>query len=1614
MNTTSFHRRALHTIPRHGLIIAVLLSFFALIVAPAQSASRSLEPNLTGGPDTYGYTFADSSEASCTTTFTDISGTGTALGLGDDGEGNITIPFSFDFYGNSSTNLRVGNNGAVLFNTTSGDVDWTNGNLSGAAAGFYPFWDDIDNDTGNVYWQTLGSSPNRRAIVQWEDRPHFNNIGNSTFQVVLNESDGAIDFVYQDVDFGNATYDNGASATIGISDGGSDSLTYSQNTASLSGVSAICFTGPSSGADITGTVFRDYDGDGANDSGEPGIGTVIVTAVDAAGNTASTTTAADGTYTILNTDGSPSNLSGEVRIEFTLPNDGSLDFLQPGAAGGTTVQFANITTGATVDAGFNNPAQYTQLNPDVITSQFAFGDRTASPYDSVISIAYTAPNQGFNNPAANTAESTMAQTGSVYGLAYHRQSEHIFTAAFLKRHADLGPNGIGAIYIIDRNNGSPNATLYADLSNGSLLNPGTGSNLAIGAAGTFSRTAPVDWITDGSSFGWVGKTGLGDIELSDDEQTLYVVNMHDRQLYQLPVDLNNPTAPAALAAAPVPIPTGDCTNPADARPMGLGFYDGYLYAGVTCSAESTVSAGSRGTHSELAAYVYRFDPAVNTFNTTPVMTVDLTYQRGCIFTNFSPRSCAVTTDNAAWQPWQPDWQVVFNDVPPGNMGSSNEYIEYSQPLLSDIAFDNGDMLIGLRDINGDRTGQLTNDPAGGANTPNNHKGNGMGDILRACGSPGSGWTLESNGTCGSVTASSGGPGNGQGPGGGEFYHQDQGPGGPSGSGGNGHDNTVQGAILQLPGYPDAVVSAIDSNGFYDGGFLWLNNSNGETSKRVEVYRQTAPDLFGKANGLGDVEALIDAAPLEIGNRVWCDADSNGLQDPGEANVGAGIQVVLTCGGESATATTDAIGEYLFTDALWAAAGGTSSSQIPRESSCSLSISYTGSNGTALASACSYGSVHPTALNADGEELNEFNSDLRDSDGIDDGSTQASVGFETGGPGDNNHTFDFGFSGTPIPDTDWGDLPDTFDTTASSGPSHTINGNLYLGSCVDSEGSGAPDEYAGIDGIGGDDYVPSTAAGTCIDNDDEDGVVLADPLIPGAESCVSVAAVNSTAGNATLQGWIDFNGNGTFDVGEELDTGDFAGGGATVANGGPFNQELCFTVPGSASFDGGETHMRFRLSSAGSLASNGAAADGEVEDYFEPLMCVGNHVWADGDANGQQNEAGSAGINGVTVELVWSGEDADFQQTADNKTYTSVTAADGGVDGKYQFCGLIPGDYRVDIPTAPASFGFATGPNAGGDDQQDSDGSQVGGYGGLVQGPVFSITPASYSGGSLFSLPTGEAGTGDTPGALDNFPDSSDDLTFDFGFVNSASQDWGDLPDSFGTSASNSGAVHTVTGPYLGDCVDRETSGYPTSTADGEDVAASAPSGTTGTCTTSNDDEDGVSATGNWSDGTGDLTVVASADACLNVWLDFTDGATAGSDGDFGDTLSAIDEWVVENQAVTAGSNAISFSLPNGVANSASFYLRARLTDRDSGGNCTNVAELYAGGAASSTGLANSGEIEDYQFAFNPTSVNLSMAAASATNVGYLWVLFAATLFLTTISILGFKRWAKSEVITQEK
>ncbi|MCA9070334.1 MAG: hypothetical protein KDA84_15485, partial [Planctomycetaceae bacterium] len=173
--------------------------------------------------------------------------------------------------------------------------------------------------------------------------------------------------------------------------------------------------------------------------------------------------------------------------------------------------------------------------------------------------------------------------------------------------------------------------------------------------------------------------------------------------------------------------------------------------------------------------------------------------------------------------------------------------------------------------------------------------------------------------------------------------------------------------------------------------------------------------------------------------------------------------------------------------------------------------------------------------------------------------------------------------------DFGDAPDSYGTLlASNGARHTVRGP-GLGELRDVERDGTPDSLAL-----GDDLLEVA---------DEDGVTI--PILTTGETVtimVNVAGLQDGE-TAMLDGFIDWNGNGSFD-----DPGEKVFDSVLVTAG---VSELLISVPLDARV--GQTYSRFRVSSQGGLSFDGVADDGEVEDYLITIGQPGDSPFDFGDA-----------------------------------------------------------------------------------------------------------------------------------------------------------------------------------------------------------------------------------------------------------------------------------------------------------------------------------------------------------------------------------------------------------------
>jgi len=180
--------------------------------------------------------------------------------------------------------------------------------------------------------------------------------------------------------------------------------------------------------------------------------------------------------------------------------------------------------------------------------------------------------------------------------------------------------------------------------------------------------------------------------------------------------------------------------------------------------------------------------------------------------------------------------------------------------------------------------------------------------------------------------------------------------------------------------------------------------------------------------------------------------------------------------------------------------------------------------------------------------------------------------------------------------DWGDLPDSYGTTAGSGGvSHFVASHFRLGSTVDGEVDGTPTGDASAD-------------------TDDGIVILGDGLLHPGENIIEVTVAGV---GGTLSGWIDWDNLGSFDADDRLTfidavTGEVLGEEADLT---PGTHKLKIIAP--SGIQTGVLAARFRWGEVGS-GDKVAAFIGEVEDYYLPSSAVVVAPSLPGDFNNDGN------------------------------------------------------------------------------------------------------------------------------------------------------------------------------------------------------------------------------------------------------------------------------------------------------------------------------------------------------------------------------------------------------------
>ncbi|HEX2298819.1 MAG TPA: SdrD B-like domain-containing protein, partial [Pseudonocardiaceae bacterium] len=629
--------------------------------------------------------------------------------------------------------------------------------------------------------------------------------------------------------------------------------------------SAVAGSGDGS---LTVFVVRDVNGNGSHEPRtEVGVEGIGVEVTDGIGGISQAVTGPDGKAAV---DLSPLT-GGRYRVRTATPlltkpylQQTLVSLSSVGGRLAPATSFVDVGNGAEVTqtVGLWDPSDY--VGPGaryVTTEQPRRWNGGPSPQPALVTFAL-----GQRNTGGITTEATWDELGATYGLAFDRATRTVYVGALAKRHSGYGPGGGGAIYAYDVD---------------------TGALTPFGAVPDAAPTAHGADIGQDAEFSDVpGKEGLGDLELSPDGRSLFAVGLRARSLYRFPLDGGSPQV------VRIPAPEG-ISDPEDWRPFALGTGNGKLYVGGVDSAQTSADPD------DLAVTVYEATNAATTpllqaVRFTPVLQGTIGgVLRGDVLDRGPERKDARTH----WHPWSRDPAQDPDAIPPFSNGV---LIIYPQPVLTDIEFDNeGSMLLGFRDRTSDQVGGDVNTTMSG------------GDLVKACGPVDGPWTIEYESDSPRCASNANPALDGNQKGSphefyiGEFL-------------GAGHQETALGGLRVNKAAGDVASTSMDPAGrISTNGVGWYSQLTGQGPGNDPVEQNgltlvSGATGFGKGNGLGDLELIVDQAPVQIGNYVWFDTDRDGAQDANEPPIeGVTVRLLGADGAELATTTTDAQGEYYF-------------------------------------------------------------------------------------------------------------------------------------------------------------------------------------------------------------------------------------------------------------------------------------------------------------------------------------------------------------------------------------------------------------------------------------------------------------------------------------------------------------------------------------------------------------------------------------------------------------------------------------------------------------------------------------------------------------------------------
>ena len=755
------------------------------------------------------------------------------------------------------------------------------------------------------------------------------------------------------------------------------------------------------GTEISGYVFQDLPvrntGStlelniyGLQENNELGVADINVTAYP---EKISTLTDSNGSWSLATTKNSRIEFSNIPSYLKESPNSSSIKFSRIGETN--------------INLALHNPKDYVStINPKYVNNLQQNGSHIGSDFQALQTIGYSEKglNAYYKEYASNIQGEgvipldtiRMEDIGSVWGKAYQKNKKRLFVASMLQRHIGFS-NSPADIYVIDYN--SNPATLLGNFSLEDRQPNNLGPTIQLGTVHRSGnhhytlRDNPLYSNIDLDAYSKVGKISYGGIDIDYHSNTLWLINLHQKALISVDIsgDLNSFSTANVNQYHINSLQNVPTCNNGQLRPWAIKIHEGKGYIGTVCDASSSKAKD------DLSANIISFDLIHPENGFKNELNIDLNY----------------TKEDGGWHAWE-DTYVELHRTFTGTI--------FAEPILSDIEFDqHNNMYISFMDRYATQLGAYSPKAKLNVAYSDLEKAYSHGEILKICNNNGI-YEKEGMGTCSnSKTAYN------------PEYFNDNG-------GGSAIDSeSALGSLALLKGSDQLLFTTGDPHPegligkkyWTTQGVETLDTKDGSIKNWYAHAMTEGNGLNSKANGIGDIELISDPAPLEIGDRIWADKNSNGIQDANETGI-EGVIITLICNGLEVNATTDSVGNYIFSNDQ---NGHTTSNHIygiseltENENNCLLKIPNI--KGTLKQSVLSRFEL---TIQSQGEGIN---SNQNDSDAILNGNDAEINIIATNIPilGANNHSFDIGFK--PLAPTPTSTPSPTPTSTPSPTPTST--------------------------------------------------------------------------------------------------------------------------------------------------------------------------------------------------------------------------------------------------------------------------------------------------------------------------------------------------------------------------------------------------------------------------------------------------------------------------------------------------------------------------------------------------------------------------------------------------